>query len=79
MIASRGPGRIIGASDRGLAGLMEKMEVTALTEAQHQPMAGAAQAAFEAHVNENLDAKAVELPDTFKAAVDAANAITYLD
>ncbi|MEM6637177.1 MAG: DctP family TRAP transporter solute-binding subunit [Pseudomonadota bacterium] len=77
--ASRGLSRIIEASDRGLAGLMSKMEVTALTDEQRQAMAGAAQPAFEAHVNENLDAKAVELLVTFKAAVDAANANTYLD
>lgn len=77
--ASRGLSRIIEASDRGLAGLMDKMEVTALTAEQRQAMAGAAQPAFEAHVNENLDAKAVELLGTFKAAVEAANASTYLN
>ena len=77
--ASRGLSRIIEASDRGLAGLMGKMEVTALSDDQRAAMAAAAQPAFEAHVNENLDAKAVELLGTFKAAVEAANASTYLD
>ncbi len=77
--ASRGLSRIIEASDRGLAGLMDKMEVTALSDDQRKAMASAAQPAFEAHVRENLDEKAVSLLATFKSAVAAANAATYLD
>jgi TRAP-type transport system periplasmic protein len=77
--ASRGLSRIIESSDRGLAGLMDAMEVTALTDAQRAAMAGATQPAFEKHVNENLDAKAVELLTMFKKEVSAANADTYLD
>jgi TRAP-type transport system periplasmic protein len=77
--ASRGLSRIIESSDRGLAGLMEAMEVTSLTDAQRTAMANATQPAFEKHVTENLDAKAVELLTMFKKEVSAANADTYLD
>ncbi|KKL70467.1 hypothetical protein LCGC14_2104620 [marine sediment metagenome] len=77
--ASRGISRIIEASDRGLAGLMDKIEVTALTDDQRAAMAGAAQPAFEAHVAENMDARSGELLDMFKSAVSEANAATYLD
>ncbi|WP_299422662.1 DctP family TRAP transporter solute-binding subunit [uncultured Shimia sp.] len=77
--ASRGLSRIIEASDRGLAGLMDKIEVTALSDEQRAAMAGAAQPAFEAHVAENMDARAGELLAKFKAEVSAANAASYLD
>lgn len=79
VVASRGISRIIEASDRGLAGLMDKIEVTALTADQRAAMAGVAQPAFEAHVNENMDAGALELLTMFKAEVAAANADGYLD
>ncbi|WP_412553019.1 DctP family TRAP transporter solute-binding subunit [Shimia sp. MIT1388] len=77
--ASRGLSRIIEASDRGLAGLMDKIEVTALSDEQRAAMAGAAQPAFEAHVAENMDARAGELLAKFKSEVAAANAASYLD
>ncbi|MEM8701715.1 MAG: DctP family TRAP transporter solute-binding subunit [Pseudomonadota bacterium] len=77
--ASRGLSRIIEASDRGLAGLMDKIEVTALTDDQRKAMAGAAQPAFETHVAENLDAKATELLNLFKSEVEAANGSSYLN
>lgn len=77
--ASRGLSRIIEASDRGLAGLMDKMEVTALSAEQRQAMASATQPAFENHVIENLDPKAVELLTLFKDEVGKANGQTYLD
>ena len=76
--ASRGLSRIIEASDRGLAGLMDKIEVTALSADQRTAMASAAQPAFETHVAENLDAKASELLSLFKEQVTAANADGYL-
>ncbi|MDA7963660.1 DctP family TRAP transporter solute-binding subunit [Ruegeria sp.] len=59
--ASRGLSRIIEASDRGLAGLVDKMEVTAFTPQQRQAMKSATQPAFEAHVQENLDVQATKL------------------
>jgi tripartite ATP-independent transporter DctP family solute receptor len=77
--ASRGLSRIIEASDRGLAGLMDKIEVTALSAEQREAMAAAAQPAFEAHVAENMDARAGELLAKFKSEVAAANAASYLD
>ncbi|MFY0659494.1 MAG: DctP family TRAP transporter solute-binding subunit [Shimia sp.] len=77
--ASRGLSRIIEASDRGLAGLMDKIEVTALSAEQRAAMAGAAQPAFEAHVAENMDDRAGELLAKFKSEVAAANAASYLD
>ncbi|WP_298813525.1 DctP family TRAP transporter solute-binding subunit [uncultured Roseibium sp.] len=77
--ASRGLSRIIESSERGLAGLMDAMEVTALDDVQREAMAAATQPAFEGHVNENLDEKAVELLTLFKAEVAKANAETYLD
>lgn len=79
VMASRGISRIIEASDRGLAGLMDQMEVTALTDEQRKAMADATQPVFEAHVKENLDEKAVELLELMKAEVSAANEAVYLD
>ncbi|MCD9149605.1 TRAP transporter substrate-binding protein [Pseudophaeobacter flagellatus] len=76
--ASRGISRIIEASDRGLAGLMEQMEVTALSAEQRSAMAAATQPVFEAHVQENLDAKAGELLELLKANVVTANSSVYL-
>ncbi|MEM9523001.1 MAG: DctP family TRAP transporter solute-binding subunit [Pseudomonadota bacterium] len=77
--ASRGLSRIIEASDRGLAGLMDRMEVTALSDARRVAMAEATQPAFEAHVAEKLDARALELLELFREAVAEANGATYLD
>ena len=77
--ASRGLSRIIEASDRGLAGLMEQIEVTALSANQRAVMAEATQPAFEAHIAENLDATASELLTLFREQVAAANANSYLD
>lgn len=77
--ASRGISRIIEASERGLTGLMDKIDVTALNSEQRSAMVAATQPAFEAHVAENLDAKASELLTLFKAEVEAANADSYLN
>ena len=77
--ASRGISRIIEASERGLTGLMDKIDVTALNSEQRGAMAAATQPAFEAHVAANLDAKASELLTLFKAKVEAANADSYLN
>ncbi|HPE61371.1 MAG TPA: DctP family TRAP transporter solute-binding subunit [Thiolinea sp.] len=76
--ASRGLSRIIEASDRGLAGLKKKMEITALSEAQRQALATATQPVFEEHIKTNLDQKANELLGRFKAAVEQANNSQYL-
>ena len=77
--ASRGLSRIIEASDRGLAGLMDQIEVTALSDDQRTAMAEATQPAFAAYVAENLDERAGELLELFREAVAQANGSTYLD
>jgi TRAP-type transport system periplasmic protein len=77
--ASRGLSRIIEASERGLTGLKKEMDVTALTPEQRQAMKAATQPAFDAHVAENLDAKAGELLSLFKDEVAKANASSYAD
>ncbi|TLP44178.1 DctP family TRAP transporter solute-binding subunit [Cohaesibacter sp. CAU 1516] len=76
--ASRGLARVIEASDRGLAGLMDKMEVTALSDDQRKAMADATQPAFEKHVKDNLDEKAGELLTLFRDQVMKANDNTYI-
>jgi TRAP-type C4-dicarboxylate transport system substrate-binding protein len=76
--ASRGISRVIEASDRGLAGLDGKIKITALSAEQRVEMAAVSQPAFEKHVTENLDAKAVELLAVFKAEVAKANDSQYL-
>ncbi|MBE9638618.1 DctP family TRAP transporter solute-binding subunit [Salipiger mangrovisoli] len=77
--ASRGLSRIIEASDRGLAGLMDQMEVTSLSAEARAAMVEVAQPAFEAYAAENLDAGALELLSLFKSEVEAANATAYLE
>jgi tripartite ATP-independent transporter DctP family solute receptor len=76
--ASRGISRIIEASDRGLAGLKDKIEVTALTSEDRQAFKEAAQPAVLAHVEAELGAEGVALLNQFQEAVDAANSATYL-
>lgn len=76
--ASRGLSRVIEASDRGLAGLKEQMEITALSPEERQALADVTQPAFEEHVQSNLDDKAKELLAMFKDAVAQANETTYL-
>lgn len=76
--ASRGISRIIEASDRGLAGLMDKIEVTALTAEDRQAFKDAAQPAVLAHVEEALGDEGVALLEQFRSAVEDANNATYL-
>ena len=76
--ASRDISRIIEASDRGLAGLMDKIEVTALTAEDRQAFKEAAQPAVLAHVEAELGAEGVALLNQFQAAVEGANSATYL-
>ena len=78
VVASRGLSRIIEASDRGLAGLMSEIEVTALTDEQRQAMAEATQPAFESYISDNLDEMGNELLSMFKTEVENANAASYL-
>lgn len=76
--ASRGLSRIIEASDRGLAGLMDKIEVTALSAEAREEFKAAAQPAVLKHVEEELGEEGVALLNQFKDAVEGANNSTYL-
>ncbi len=76
--ASRGLSRIIEASDRGLAGLMDKIEVTALSAEAREEFKAAAQPAVLKHVEEELGEEGVALLNQFKSAVEDANNATYL-
>jgi len=76
--ASRGLSRIIEASDQGLAGLKDKMQITALSSEEREKMKQATQPAFEALVKDSGDAKELELLDQFKAEVSKANGSSYL-
>ncbi|MDZ5695939.1 DctP family TRAP transporter solute-binding subunit [Chelativorans sp. M5D2P16] len=77
--ASRGLARIIEASDRGIAGLREKMEVSALSPEQREAMREATQPAFEAHIEKEYGGEAVELLELFKKEAAAANGSGYLE
>ncbi|MAS12118.1 MAG: C4-dicarboxylate ABC transporter substrate-binding protein [Nitratireductor sp.] len=76
--ASRGLARIIEASDRGVAGLREKMEVTALTPEQRTAMREATQPAFEKHIQTEYGEDAVALLELFKEEAAKANQSDYL-
>lgn len=76
--ASRGISRAIEASDRGLSGLMKKIEVTALTAENREAFKAVSQPAVAKHVEETLGAKGIELLQQFEEAVSKANADKYL-
>ena len=76
--ASRGLSRVIEASDRGLAGLSQKIEVTALTPEQRAEMQAITQPAFEEHISKNLGDETATLLGKFKTAVENANSSIYL-
>lgn len=77
--ASRGLSRIIEASDRGVAGLREAMEITALTAEQREQMRMVTEPPFEQHIRDDLGEDAVSLLDLFKTEVTKANESGYLD
>lgn len=77
--ASRGLSRIIEASDRGVAGLQDSMEITALSPEQRDAMRDVTQPPFETHIQEELGEDAVELLDLFKENVGEANGSQYLN
>ncbi len=78
VVASRGVSRVIEASDRGLKGLMGKMEIDALTPAEREKFKEVTQPVMEKHVQETLGDKGVELLDLFKTEVEKANKKQYL-
>jgi tripartite ATP-independent transporter DctP family solute receptor len=77
--ASRGLSRIIEGSDRGLAGLMDKIEVSALSAADREKFKATAQPVVLKHVEETLGKDGVALLELFKSEVGKANAKLYMD
>jgi len=76
--ASRGLARIIEASDRGVTGLSDLMEISALDQEQRDEMRDVTQPAFEAHIADQLGEDAVALLDVLKEEAQAANDASYL-
>lgn len=77
--ASRGLSRIIEGSDRGLAGLMDKIEVSALSSADREKFKAAAQPVVLKHVEDTLGKDGVALLELFKTEVGKANDKLYMD
>ncbi|WP_020592106.1 DctP family TRAP transporter solute-binding subunit [Kiloniella laminariae] len=77
--ASRGLSRIIEASDRGLAGLKEKIKVTALTPTDRAAFKQATQPVVIQHVTETYGDEGVTLLSLFQEEVNKANAKEYLE
>lgn len=77
--ASRGLARIIEASDRGVSGLSDLMEISALDADQRAQMRDATQPAFEAHIEDALGEEGVALLEVLKEEANTANASRYLD
>ncbi|WP_274427255.1 TRAP transporter substrate-binding protein [Chelativorans sp. YIM 93263] len=78
VVASRGLSRIIEASDRGVAGLGDAMEITALTPEQRDQMREVTQPPFEEHIQKELGEDALGLLTQFKKEVAEANESGYL-
>ncbi len=76
--ASRGLSRIIESSDRGLAGLKDKIEVSALSSADRDKFKAAAQPVVLKHVEETLGKDGVRLLEMFQGEVTKANAKRYM-
>ena len=79
VVASRGVSRVIEASDRGLAGLTDKMEITALSAEERQKLKDVTQPVVVKHVQESLGTEGVELLELFHTEVDKANAHRYME
>ncbi|WP_339857697.1 DctP family TRAP transporter solute-binding subunit [Thalassospira alkalitolerans] len=79
VVASRGVSRVIEASDRGLKGLKDKMEITALSSTERQKLKDVTQPVVVKHVQESLGTEGVELLELFQTEVDKANAHRYME
>ncbi|SFT99858.1 TRAP transporter substrate-binding protein [Sedimentitalea nanhaiensis] len=81
VVASRGIARVIEASDRGLAGLVDQIEVSALSDEDRAGFRDAAQPAVIELIENSGDPKAVELLNLFRTEVEQANEVTshYMD
>ncbi|MFD2206498.1 DctP family TRAP transporter solute-binding subunit [Kiloniella antarctica] len=78
VVASRGLSRVIEASDRGLAGLKDKIEVTALSAESRDQFKAAAQPVVLKHIEETLGAEGVALLGIFQKELGNANTRSYL-
>ena len=78
VVASRGLSRVIEASDRGLAGLKDKIEVTALSAESRDQFKSAAQPVVLKHIEETLGAEGVALLGLFQKELGNANTRSYL-
>ena len=79
VVASRGLSRIIEASDRGLAGLKDKIKVTALSSDARTQFKEATQPVVVSHVQETLGDKGVALLNLFQEEVSKANTKKYME
>ncbi|WP_417248650.1 DctP family TRAP transporter solute-binding subunit [Celeribacter sp.] len=75
--AARGISRIIEASDRGLAGLVDKMEITALAPEDRAAMRDVTGVAFDTYMTENHDEAALELVELLRVESAKANETRY--
>ncbi|MBK1696594.1 TRAP transporter substrate-binding protein [Rhodovibrio salinarum] len=77
--ASRGMARIIEASDRGLKGVRQEMQVTALSPDQRDQMRDATRPAFIDYIESNYGDKAVDMLGLLKQEVKKANEAEYME
>jgi len=75
--AARGLSRIIEASDRGLAGLADKLTITALSPEDRAAMREVTGAAFDKYIAETQDESAVALVDLLKSESAKANGTRF--
>jgi TRAP-type C4-dicarboxylate transport system substrate-binding protein len=72
IVAGRGMGRVIEASDRGLAGLAKDMEVNALPPGEKEKFRDAAMPAVKKLIVEKFGAEGEEMLNAFLHAIEAA-------
>jgi len=70
--AGRGVSRVIEASEKGLPKLAEKMEINAISAAELEKFAAAAQPAVRELIAEKLGAEGTDMLDAMMAAIQAA-------
>lgn len=73
IVAGRGMGRVIEASDRGLPALAKDMEVNALTAEEKAVFREKAMPQVQALIEEKFGADGVEMMDAFLQAIDEAS------
>lgn len=78
IVASRGVSRVIEASDRGLAGLQDKMSVNALSSEERERFREATQPALIDYIRSTQDEKGGQLLDLFLEEAERANSRHYM-